>query len=95
VRALLTGGSGFLGSALCRDLVEAGHEVVVLDDNSRGRASRLTELGPQVRLVEADIRDYDAVRAAAEGCEVVWHLAYINGTRYFYERPDAVLDVGI
>ena len=42
VKALLTGGSGFLGSALCRDLVEAGHEVVVLDDNSRGRASRLT-----------------------------------------------------
>ena len=38
-RALLTGGSGFLGSALCRDLVDAGHEVVALDDNSRGRAS--------------------------------------------------------
>ncbi len=95
MKALLTGGSGFLGSALCRDLVEAGHEVVVLDDNSRGRASRLLDLGDQVRLVEADIRDYDAVRAATEGCEVVWHLAYINGTRYFYERPDAVLEVGV
>lgn len=95
MRSLLTGGSGFLGSALCRDLVEAGHEVVVLDDNSRGRAARLTELGDRVRLVEADIRDYEAVRSAADGCDVIWHLAYINGTRYFYERPDAVLEVGV
>ncbi|MGB0647735.1 MAG: NAD-dependent epimerase/dehydratase family protein, partial [Bradymonadia bacterium] len=31
----------------------------------------------------------------ADGCETVWHLAYINGTRHFYERPDEVLDVGI
>jgi UDP-glucose 4-epimerase len=30
-----------------------------------------------------------------EGCEAVWHLAYVNGTRYFYERPDEVLEVGI
>ena len=95
MKVLLTGGSGFLGSALCRDLVGAGHEVVVLDDNSRGRARRLLELGDDVRLVEADIRDYDAVRAATEGCEVVWHLAYINGTRFFYERPDDVLEVGV
>jgi UDP-glucose 4-epimerase len=45
--------------------------------------------------VDGDVRDYDVVRSATEGCEVVWHLAYINGTRYFYEKPDMVLEVGI
>ncbi|GAB4063290.1 NAD-dependent epimerase/dehydratase family protein [Angustibacter speluncae] len=95
MKVLLTGGSGFLGSSLCRDLAEAGHDVVVLDDNSRGRADRLLEMGSNVRLVEGDIRDADTVLRATEGVEVVYHLAYINGTRYFYERPADVLEVGI
>jgi nucleoside-diphosphate-sugar epimerase len=95
VKVLLTGGSGFIGASLCRDLVQAGHEVVVFDNNSRGSHERLAGLGPSVRFVEGDVRDAPAVARATDGCEVVWHLAYINGTRYFYERPDDVLEVGI
>ena len=95
MRVLLTGGSGFLGSALCDELVQAGHDVVVFDDHSRGKPERLARFEGRVRLVSGDVRDYDAVREATEGCEVVWHLAYINGTRYFYEKPDVVLEVGI
>jgi nucleoside-diphosphate-sugar epimerase len=93
VRVLVTGGSGFLGAALVRELLAAGREVRVLDDHSRGRPQRLE--GLPVELVHGDVRRYDDVRAATEGCEVVWHLAYINGTRFFYERPDDVLEVGI
>jgi UDP-glucose 4-epimerase len=48
-----------------------------------------------VSIRSGDVRDIDDVRRAVAGCEVVWHLAYINGTRYFYERPDDVLEVGI
>lgn len=95
MKVLLTGGSGFLGCELCNELLQAGHEVVVLDDHSRGRPARLERFGDKVNLVEGDVRDYDAVKSATEGCEVVWHLAYINGTRYFYEKPDMVLEVGI
>ncbi|PCI38938.1 MAG: NAD-dependent dehydratase [Elusimicrobia bacterium] len=95
MKVLLTGGSGFLGSELCGELLEAGHAVVVLDNHSRGKPARLKRFGDNVQLVEGDVRNYDAVRSAAEGCEVVWHLAYINGTRYFYEKPDLVLEVGI
>ncbi len=95
MKVLLTGGSGFLGCELCNELLQAGHEVVVLDDHSRGKPARLEQFGDTVQLVDGDVRDYDAVRKATEGCEVVWHLAYINGTRYFYEKPDMVLEVGI
>jgi nucleoside-diphosphate-sugar epimerase len=95
VKVLLTGGSGFLGSELCNELLQAGHEVVVLDDHSRGRPARLERFGTQVQLIDGDVRDYDTVKAATKGCKVVWHLAYINGTRYFYEKPDTVLEVGI
>lgn len=95
MKVLLTGGSGFVGAALCADLVRAGHDVVAFDNNSRGDARRLADLGAAVTFVQGDVRDLDQVRRAATGCEVVWHLAYINGTRFFYERPDDVLEVGI
>jgi nucleoside-diphosphate-sugar epimerase len=95
VKVLVTGGTGFVGAALCAELVTAGHHVVVLDNNSRGDTSRLARFRDSVELIEGDIRSYDAVRRAVKGCEVVWHLAYVNGTRYFYERPDDVLEVGI
>lgn len=95
MRHLVTGGSGFLGAALCGELVRAGHDVVALDDGSRGRADRLAALGDRVTLITGDVRDAATVRAAAQGCDVLWHLAYINGTRFFYERPDEVLEVGI
>lgn len=95
MRVLLTGGSGFVGAGLAAELVGAGHLVVAFDNNSRGSKERLARFGDAVEFVEGDVRDLDAVRRATKGCEVVWHLAYINGTRYFYERPDDVLEVGV
>ena len=90
---LVTGGSGFLGAALVHDLVAQGSKVRVLDDNSRGRPRRIE--GLDIEFVAGDVRDADVVRTATEGVDTVWHLAYINGTRFFYERPDDVLEVGI
>jgi nucleoside-diphosphate-sugar epimerase len=95
MKVLVTGGSGFVGAALCTDLVEQGHHVVAFDNNSRGHARRLAHLGDSIEFVQGDVRDFEQVRAATRGCEVVWHLAYVNGTRFFYERPDDVLEVGI
>lgn len=93
MQMLVTGGSGFIGAGLVRELVAAGHRVRVLDDHSRGHAERLA--GLDVEVVAGDVRDLQAVRAACEGVEVLWHLAYVNGTRFFYEKPDLVLEVGI
>lgn len=92
---LVTGGSGFLGAALVRELLAAGRSVRVLDDHSRGRASRLVDLAGPVEVVTGDVRDAATTREATEGCDIVWHLAAVNGTRHFYESPDRVLDVGI
>jgi nucleoside-diphosphate-sugar epimerase len=73
IRALITGGAGFIGSALVRGLLDSGHEVLILDDLSTGSRGNLE--GVEVRLVEGDVRDPDAVREAAAGAEVVFHLA--------------------
>jgi len=92
---LVTGGSGFLGSALVRRLVHEGHRVRVFDNNSRGRAHRLADVAGQFEFVEADIRDASAVEQAIRGVDSVLHLAFVNGTEFFYSRPELVLDVGV
>ncbi len=92
---LVTGGSGFIGSALVKALLKRGERVRVLDDNSRGSLRRLAEVRQDVEFVPGDIRDAQAVADAARGVDEVHHLAFINGTATFYSAPDLVLDVGV
>ncbi|MSO92280.1 MAG: SDR family NAD(P)-dependent oxidoreductase [Rhodospirillales bacterium] len=92
---LVTGGAGFIGSALVRRLVKDGHRVRVFDNASRGSKDRLRDLRADIEFIEADIRDASAVNKAAAGVETVFHLAFVNGTRFFYEMPDLVLDIGV
>jgi len=92
---LVTGGTGFIGSSLIRDLIARGARVRCFDDNSRGAQAKLSNAVAQVEIVTGDIRDAAAVRLAARGMDSVCHLAYINGTEFFYEKPDVVLEVAV
>lgn len=92
---LVTGGTGFIGAALVRRLVKEGHRVRVLDNQSRGSLERLADIAGDYELVVADIRDKDAVIRAVKGMDCVCHLAFINGTEFFYSKPELVLEVGV
>ncbi|MBN4049084.1 NAD-dependent epimerase/dehydratase family protein [archaeon AH-315-M20] len=92
---LVTGGTGFIGNVLVKRLIRDGHEVRILDNDIRGSAERLTDVADKVELVKADIRDVIAVQKACKGMDSVIHLAYINGTEYFYSMPELVLEVGV
>jgi nucleoside-diphosphate-sugar epimerase len=94
-KILVTGGSGFIGSALVKALVKAGEKVRVLDDNSRGSPRRLADVEKDIEFIAGDIRDAAAVENAAKGMEEVDHLAFVNGTEFFYSAPELVLDVGV
>lgn len=75
MRALVTGGAGFIGHHLVRALLREGHEVSVIDDLSTGSIARLDDIEGQVRFSRASILDEDALAAAMDGCEVVFHQA--------------------
>jgi nucleoside-diphosphate-sugar epimerase len=94
-RVLVTGGTGFLGSGLVRGLLRAGAKVRSLDDDSRGTSTRLADVKEQVEIVAGDVRDPAAVRAAVRGVDSVCHLAYLNGTEFFYSKPELVLEIGV
>lgn len=67
----------------------------VLDNNSRGNFRRLTDVMDSLDIREGDIRNADLVSKSLLGVDVVVHLAYINGTINFYEKPREVLDIAI
>ncbi len=94
-KILVTGGSGFIGSGLVKALVAAGHSVRVFDDNSRGSPRRLKDVEKDIEFIAGDIRDADAVARATQGMDEVHHLAFVNGTEFFYSMPEVVLDVGV
>ena len=94
-KMLVTGGTGFIGSALVRRLLREGYDVRVFDNDSRGLSSRLEDIAADIELIRADIRDDAAVRRACRGVDSVCHLAFLNGTEYFYSHPDLVLDIGV
>ncbi len=94
-KILVTGGSGFIGSNLVRHLVRRGKDVRVLDNNSRGSLAKLSDVMENIEFIEGDIRDAEIVDRATAGIDTVYHLAYINGTKHFYEVPELVLEVGV
>jgi nucleoside-diphosphate-sugar epimerase len=94
-RILVTGGSGFIGSALVKALLKDGNAVRVLDDNSRGALRRLADVQKDIEFIAGDIRDAATVDAAMRGVDEVHHLAFVNGTEFFYSAPELVLDVGV
>ncbi len=77
VKALVTGGAGFIGSHLAELLIEKGHEVVVLDNLSSGRPKNLQNIAlhPGFRLEQVDIREANNIRPLFDGVEWVFHLA--------------------
>lgn len=94
-KTLVTGGLGFLGAPLVRALIERGEAVRVLDNSSRGSLERLGPAAKDAEIIPGDIRDPALVRTSVAGTDRVLHLAFVNGTEYFYKFPAYVLDVGV
>lgn len=95
--ALVTGGAGFIGSHLVEALVSEGCQVTVLDNLSSGNFSNLKHLQGQFTFYQEDIRSREALTAAAENCEVIFHLAAVVSVPQTIENPldsAAVNDMG-
>lgn len=76
MRLLITGGAGFIGSHLADRLVTGEHgEVVIYDNFQRGRYENLAECRGEAEIIQGDIRDREALEAAMNGVDIVFHLA--------------------
>jgi len=97
---LITGGAGFIGRFVSRELLRRGNKVRVLDaliPQVHGAGERPADLPDDVELIQADIRDGDAVAAALRGADSVIHLAAevgVGQSMYEVERYTSTNDVG-
>ena len=92
---LVTGGTGFIGSGICELLVKKKYKVKIFDNNSRGSLKRIKKIINKVTFIKGDIRNKKNLKKAIKNTDAVIHLAYINGTKYFYSKPDLVLDIAV
>ena len=84
---LVTGGSGFIGSHLCRKLLGEGHGVRVLDNLSFGKRANLSDVADDIDFHEADLCDEDAVQRAVKGVEYILHHAAVASVQTSVEEP--------
>lgn len=89
MKALVTGGAGFIGSHLVDRLLAEGWEVVALDNLSTGRLANLAHLDgePRFRFVAGDVCDEALVASLVNGCQVAFHLAAVVGVRHIVDDP--------
>ena len=87
MKAVVTGGAGFIGSHLVEYLLSRDHHVVVLDDMSTGRAENLAGRHPRLRVVDGSVCDDRTVDLCIEGADAVFHLAAAVGTFTIRDRP--------
>lgn len=97
-KVLITGGGGFIGYHLANYLVGYPLDITIIDNMSRGKEdSEFMELieRDNVRFIKADLTDNRFFESLNEYYDYIYHLAAINGTKYFYEKPQEVLRVNI
>jgi len=97
MKALITGGAGFIGSHLGELLLQNGNQVIALDDLSTGRRENLTQLStyPGFSFVEGSVLDAPLVSELVAQSDVVFHLAAAVGVKLIMEKPVLSIETNV
>jgi UDP-glucose 4-epimerase len=97
MKALVTGGAGFIGSHLAERLVKDGNEVVVIDNLSTGSLKNIEGLNnkPKFHFVEGDIRNEELMQNLVSQCDVIFHLAAAVGVKLIAEDPVHTIETNV
>ena len=97
MKALITGGAGFIGSHLTERLLRDGQEVTVVDNLSTGSLKNIEgfETEPKFNFVEGDVCDAELMKQLMERCDAVFHLAAAVGVKLIAEEPVHTIETNI
>ena len=97
MKALITGGSGFIGSHLADRLLSLGHEVLVLDDLSTGSIDNITHLKsqPGFSYVIDTVTNEPLIAEMIDRCDVIYHLAAAVGVKLIVEQPVHTIETNV
>ena len=91
---LITGGSGFIGRAIAELLLKKKNKVIIIDNKFRKKKYEDIK-NKNLKIYNIDIRKKNSLKRISKNIDSVVHLAFINGTNFFYEQPQLVLDVAL
>jgi len=97
MKALITGGAGFIGSHLAERLLQTGHKVIAIDNLSTGSLRNLKniEKDSRFRFVYDNVRNSEMMHVLIEQCDAVFHLAAAVGVRLIVEQPVHTIETNI
>ncbi len=97
MKALITGGAGFIGSHLAERLISDGHEVIAIDDLSSGSLDNLAVVkdNPKFRFVYDSVRNSEIMHILIEQCDVIFHLAAAVGVQMIVDNPVRTIETNI
>lgn len=93
-KILVTGGAGFIGSHLVKQLCEAGHKVVVADILLRGNKLSNDVLN-NIEMHHVDVRDRESIIRISKGCDVIYHFAAVLGVDVVADSPISTMDTEV
>lgn len=97
VRALITGGAGFIGSHLSEQLLNNGYEVTIIDNLTTGQFKNIEHLAknPKFRYAIEDIRNVNVIDRLVSECDLIFHLAAAVGVKNIIDNPINTIEVNI
>ena len=91
-KVLITGGAGFIGSNLAKNLVKEGCDLRIVDNLERGKLYHIQSIIDSVQFINIDIRDSNACNDICKDVDIVFHLASkVGGIGYYLEKPGEVI----
>jgi UDP-glucose 4-epimerase len=91
----VTGGAGFIGSHLVKNLVERGNEVIVIDNLNTGKKENIEKISKKIDFFEIDIRDFSAVEDILKNIDGVFHEAALASVQDSFRIPDEFFEVNV
>jgi nucleoside-diphosphate-sugar epimerase len=95
MRALVTGGAGFIGSHIVEELLRDGASVRVLDNFSSGKRDNLESFHGDLEILEGDLRDTQAVKAATRDVDLIFHLAAFISVPLSMQDPETCFAINV
>ncbi len=91
----VTGGAGFIGSHLVKNLVEHGNELIVIDNLNTGKKKNIEKFSEKIDFFEVDIRDFNAIEDILKNVDGVFHEATLASVQDSFRIPDEFFDVNV
>jgi len=91
----VTGGAGFIGSHLVKNLVEHGNELIVIDNLNTGKKKNIEKFSEKINFFEVDIRDFSAIENILKNVDGIFHEAALASVQDSFRIPDEFFDVNV